>query len=215
MPDRRYKTNVYVDAFNLYYGCLKDSPYKWLNLASFCQNALPHNEVNRIRYFTARVQHRPNDLQKPERQNAYLRALQTLPGLSVHFGHYLENVVRARLANPSPGQPLTVKILKTEEKGSDVNLATFLLTDAFDRGFEAAVIISNDSDLRQPIRVVRQKFRLPVVILHPCRPPRTPSIALRRVASKSLTISEPSLAASQFPATINDPRGTIHKPSVW
>lgn len=55
------KTNVYVDAFNLYYGCVKGTPYKWLDLAKLCGLLLPGDTVNRIRYFTARVQARPGD----------------------------------------------------------------------------------------------------------------------------------------------------------
>ncbi len=46
------KTNVYVDGFNLYYGSLKDTPYRWLDIAALCANILPNNIINRIRYFT-------------------------------------------------------------------------------------------------------------------------------------------------------------------
>ena len=55
------KTNVYIDGFNLYYGCLKGTPHKWLDLASFCQASFPppRNQINRIRYFTAHVNARP------------------------------------------------------------------------------------------------------------------------------------------------------------
>jgi hypothetical protein len=26
------RTSIYIDGFNLYYGAVKDTPYKWLNL---------------------------------------------------------------------------------------------------------------------------------------------------------------------------------------
>jgi uncharacterized LabA/DUF88 family protein len=55
------------------------------------------------------------------------------------------------LAPPDKGY---VRVTKTEEKGSDVNIATHLLMDAFDDAYELAVIISNDSDLLEPIKVV-------------------------------------------------------------
>jgi hypothetical protein len=119
------------------------------------------------------------------------------------------------LANPPVGGSPTVQVVKTEEKGSDVNLASYLLIDAFDKDCEAAIVVSNDSDLAEPIRLVRRKFGLRVVVLHPCRAPRSPSVVLQRVASKSLTIQESSLAASQFPSTLTDPRGTIRKPIGW
>lgn len=73
------RTNVYVDGFNLYYGCLMSTPYRWLNLAELCRLALPRNTINRIRYFTALVKARPDDPQKPVRQQTYIRALQTIP----------------------------------------------------------------------------------------------------------------------------------------
>jgi len=47
-----------------------------------------------------------------------------------------------------------VQVIKTEEKGSDVNLATYLLLDAFAANCELRVVVSNDSDLKEPIRVM-------------------------------------------------------------
>jgi len=117
-------TNVYVDAFNLYYGSLKGTPYRWLDLGAFCARLLPKDRINRIRYFTATVSARPDNPDAPQRQQVYLRALETIPGLSIHFGHYLSHVTRMPLANPRRGGARTVEVVKTEEKGSDVNLAT-------------------------------------------------------------------------------------------
>ena len=83
-------TNVYVDGFNLYYGCLKGTPYKWLDLGALCQALLPPNKIQRIRYFTAKVSVHA-DPHQPVRQSAYLRALQTVPGLTVHLGNFFVN----------------------------------------------------------------------------------------------------------------------------
>jgi NYN domain len=71
--------------------------------------------------------------------------------------------------------------LKNEDKGSDVNPATRLLIDAVDKSFDAAVIITNDSDLAEPIRQVRRNFGYRVMILHSCSKPGSgPSNALRK-----------------------------------
>src|SRR5215831_3668847 len=51
--------------------------------------------------------------------------------------------------------PHLVKVEKAEEKGSDVNLATHLVRDAFLNEFDVAVVITNDTDLIEPIKVVR------------------------------------------------------------
>ena len=87
------RANVYVDAFNLYYGCLKGTPYRWLDLDAFCRQLLRRDSIHRIRYFTALVTGRSGDLQRPQRQQIYLRALQTIPHLSVHLGHYVSHPV--------------------------------------------------------------------------------------------------------------------------
>ena len=81
--------NVYIDGFNLYYGCLKGTPYKWLDLDALCRRLLPKHEIQRIRYFTALVSARPGDPQQPIRQEIYLRALRTIPHLSIHLGRFL------------------------------------------------------------------------------------------------------------------------------
>jgi uncharacterized LabA/DUF88 family protein len=66
------------------------------------------------------------------------------------------------------GQPQRyARVIKTEEKGSDVNLATHLLHDAHRGRFDVAVVISNDSDLLEPIRIVRRELGKSVGILNP------------------------------------------------
>jgi hypothetical protein len=60
--------NVYVDALNLYYGCLYSTPYKWLAPHAFCQASFPADQINRIRYFTARIPANAHDPAKPVRQ---------------------------------------------------------------------------------------------------------------------------------------------------
>ena len=82
------RTNFYVDGFNLYYSCLKGTSYKWLDIDALCRKAFPHNAINRIRYFTAIVKPLPWDLNAPQRQAAYLRALATIPNLSIHYGTF-------------------------------------------------------------------------------------------------------------------------------
>lgn len=206
------RTNVYIDGFNLYYGCLKETPYRWLDLARFCQLVLPKHSINRIRYFTATVQARPEDPQKPVRQQTYIRALQTIPNLSIHYGRYLESVRRMPLAKPPAGGPRTVEVIKTEEKGSDVNLATYLVLDGFDKDYEAAVIVSNDSDLVEPIRVVRSRLGLQVGVLNP---QKNTSWALQRAATFYRGVRAGVLKASQFSPTLQDAHGTITKPTDW
>jgi uncharacterized LabA/DUF88 family protein len=206
------KTFVYVDAFNLYYGAVKDTPYKWLDLQALCRVMIPKNQVARIKYFTARIQPRANDPGQPTRQQVYLRALQTLPDLQIIYGHYLSHVVWMPLTNPGAGQKPFVQVIKTEEKGSDVNLASHLLLDAFDNAFDCAVVVSGDSDLRAPIQMVLSRFHKTVGVLNP---QKIPCKALQTIARFYKHIREPALQASQFPPVLTDAQGTFHKPSSW
>ena len=208
------KTNVYVDGFNLYYGCVKSTPYRWLDLAQLCRILLPSDRIHRIRYFTALVQPRPDNPHQLDRQQTYLRALRTIPNLSIHYGHFLSRVVRLPLAQPPAAGPRTVEVVRTEEKGSDVNLATALLVDGFSHDFEAAVVVSNDSDLLEPVRFVREQLGAPVGILNP-HPRKRRSRALFQVATFWRQVSRRALQASQFPHTLTDAHGTVTKPRSW
>lgn len=206
----RMKANVYVDGFNLYYGLLKARPYRWLNLAALARKVLPKHRVNRIRYFTALVQERDRP-QALAHQQAYLRALATVPDLTIHYGHFLASKVWMARVDPTASET-KVRVHKTEEKGSDVNLASYLLADAFAGDFELALVISNDSDLVTPIRMVANDLKLPVTVLNP-HP--YDSFELRKVASFHRKLRARELKSCQFPAVLQDRNGTISKPSSW
>ena len=205
-------TNVYIDGFNLYYGALRKTPYRWLDLEALCQLLLPKNTILQIKYFTALVSARPSDPAQPVRQQLYLRALGTLPKVSVHFGHFLTHEVTMALVMP-PGQPQKyAKVIKTEEKGSDVNLATHLLHDAHMGRFDVAVVISNDSDLLEPIKIVRHQLKKQVGILNPH--PKA-SRALLPHIDFIKQIRAGVLKTAQLPVTLTDAHGMFTKPAAW
>src|SRR5712691_7723780 len=112
---------VYVDGFNLYYGALKRTPYKWLDLDRLCSLMLPNDNVLAVNYYTARISARPGNPSGPTDQQMYIRALRTRPKISITYGHFLPHSVRMALTGVTP--PQMVWVDKTEEKGSDVNLA--------------------------------------------------------------------------------------------
>ena len=205
-------THVYVDGFNLYYGCLRGTSHRWLDLAEFCRLMLPNNDLQCIKYFTARVGSRPNDPSKPERQRLYLRALGTLPLVEVHFGHHLTHKVAMPLANPPATGSRYALVLRTEEKGSDVNLATHLISDAYENRMDVAVLVTNDSDLLAPVQLVSERLGKEVGVLNP---QRHPAKALRRASSFFKQVRPGVLAASQFPKEMQDVNGTFRKPATW
>ena len=210
------KTNFYFDGFNLYYRAVRDTPFKWLDLFKLCQVLTPSHQVGRIRYFTALVQQRPENPGSHRRQLTFIRALETLPNLTVHYGQFRQRILRRPLATLVPGLPRTVEVISTEEKGTDVNLASHLLMDGVEGDFEQAVVISNDSDLALPIGMVRDRLGLPVGVVNP----NTSSNAITpRELSDAATflrrLRVSTLRDCQFPAELNDAAGTIFKPAEW
>ena len=103
-------------------------------------------------------------------------------------------------------------VVKTEEKGSDVHLASHVLLDTFRKDCEAALVVSNDSDLLEPIRIVRREFGVPVGV---ASPHPQPSQVLLKEADFFRTIRTGALRSSQFPAMLTDAVGAFTKPRTW
>ncbi len=159
-----------------------------------------------VKYFTSRISATRADPQKVRRQVAYLEALQTLPDVQIFFGHYLESPVECRRCGAT--------WIGHEEKMTDVNLATELLTDAFDDRFDMALLVTADSDLTRPIEVVRRRFPAKRVVL--AFPPDRFSERLKQVGSAFFTIGRDALAASQLPDQVAKPDGfVLHRPAEW
>jgi uncharacterized LabA/DUF88 family protein len=219
------RANVYIDGFNLYHGCFDDHrnrphwrQYRWLDLDALSRKLCRQDLINRIRYFTALVDPYPSNPNNRTRQLTYLRALHTIPHLSVHLGRFATNEKERPLAvphapRPTPVVPLQmVPIIEREEKGSDVNLASYLLVDAFKQEYDLAVVISNDSDLAEPIRLVRSEFGLKVRIVNPRK---FLAYDLRGIADFYSNIKFGMLQQSQFPSTMTDATGPFRKPARW
>jgi hypothetical protein len=102
---RRPITNVYIDGFNFYYGRVKGTPYKWLDFSKLLAKALPNNQINKIKYYTAIVNARSHDLDQPVRQQTYIRALKTLSNMTVVLGHFLTTECFMLVAGSPPSSP--------------------------------------------------------------------------------------------------------------
>lgn len=212
------RTHVYIDGFNLYYGCLKRTKCKWLDLNALCSRMLPSHSIAMIKYFTALVKSRPDDPNQRNRQLTYLRALKTIGNLRVIQGSFLESERclpisdSCKLSVPGKYPRKLIKVIKSEEKGSDVNIASHLLIDGFRRLYEVAVVISNDSDLAEPIRMVRSDLGLRIGIINPHE---HHSIILKPLATFLKRIRKSDLESCQFPVTLRDKYGEFHKPDSW
>lgn len=134
----------------------------------------------------------------------------------MEFGQFRSHAKERPLVTPIHGQPRNVVVHDTEEKGTDVNLATYLLVDGYEGDYEQALVISNDADLALPISIVREKLRCPVGIVNPNIDPKEAIPAeLRDAATVNRRVHKSVLAQCQFPPTLEDTIGIITKPSAW
>ena len=202
------KANVYVDGFNLYYGIKRWADSRWLDLRSMIRRLFPDDEIARIRYFTAFIKGHA-DPSGPLRQQVYLRALATTPGLSIHTSTFLVSRQWMPLALPSRW---LVPVIRTEEKGSDVSLGAYLLLDAFNHESDFAVVVTNDSDLKVPIELVQAPpFEMPVWVINPHR---KKAAALK--PSHHLDLHRDDVRSCQFPRIMTATNGrSISKPDAW
>ena len=203
---------VFIDGFNFYHRRLKSSKTKWTNFKRLSEELLDEeDEIQRIRYFTADVSPKAGDELAPERQATYFRALKTLPELEIHKGSFLTTTeVRPLACNPE----IFVRVRDTEEKGSDVNLASHLLLDAFNDTFEVCLILSQDTDLLEPLRIVSEEFGKTVVLGWFSAP--QPGKRHRRYASAVRHVSDGMLKRAQFPDPVIGRGGAkIYKPKLW
>lgn len=205
------KTVVYIDGFNLYYGAIKGTAHKWLNLESYFTRLLPHDEVVAVKYFSAPVNGAPG-----VRQSAYLLALDTLPLVSVVLGKFKKKTATCLVSACSFSGDRRYQT--SEEKRTDVNIAVHLLDDAYQDVAEKLVIVSGDSDLIPPIQMIRLRFPTKKIVVYvPANSPiRGAAVELRSAAHANRTLPENLLSRSQFPASVPDGSGGfIAKPLGW
>ena len=143
-----------------------------------------------------------------------MRALATLAGFEAYNGAFRSGTKRRPLAEPAPGLPAYVLVRESEEKGSDVNLATRLLVDGFNRDYQQAVVVSNDADFASAMRYVRDDLGLRVTLVNPDLKNASPK-ALVDAATYVKRLRKSHLRGSQFPDTLTDGIGAITKPAGW
>lgn len=203
---------VYIDGFNLYYSALKGTPSKWLDLQRMCRQLFPELDIQKIYYCTAPVSARPDNPQIHIRQQLYLRALRTIPCVEIVEGQFKQRRKYLPLHPITQNPPQKVDVVVTEEKGSDVNVASLLLCDGYEQKYDVAVVISNDTDLSLPIKSVRDRIGKPIYVVTPLPKPHHD---LCQACSGTRQIRSRLLAASQFPNQMVDQVGTFTKPPGW
>lgn len=216
--------------------------WKWLDLrACFDAVARTHwpgvTETRPVTYCTARISSLV-DRDAFKRQETCLRALQRSGSVDhIEYGKFYDKVKTRPLATKDgKGRPVLfrpripvliqdgagahvndatfmVSVADREEKGSDVNIACHLLLDTLEERIDAAVVVSNDSDLA--LAVSRARVRAPVGVVNPTRHPVAGSLRARPTGCVDdqweADFSLAELKAFQLP----DPCEGIRKPSTW
>lgn len=240
----------YIDGFNLYYGARSQfgatAGWRWLDLRALAtdivgvagqQRAWTGADVTRVVYCTART----GDAD----QDAYLEALKMHASYDrVEWGYYTERLIHRPLATQPSGAPrpqvvnpsipvrvqdggrhlssavFMASVSHREEKGSDVNLATHVLLDVVGGTVDAAIVVTNDSDLKLPLAEARQ--RVPVGLLNPGHPKLRPTAgALKANATDGVgghwwgTIARQQYFGHQLPDRVTDGHRTYIKPAGW
>jgi len=213
------RTIVYIDGFNLYYGLLKGTRAKWLDLVAFSKALLrDDHDIVAVKYFTARAKPYPYDQNSVDRQNTYIQVLQRMGQVDVIEGFFNKNIKYAPVVDDSCKTCSTtkdgmVRVMKLEEKGSDVNIATAMLLDAFNDRADAFVLVSGDADFIRPIITVRKEFRKLVLVYDP----HDRHSELARHANYYKNIPRDLPAKCQLPDVVEV--GThghlIHRPAAW
>lgn len=213
-PKRR--VIAYIDGFNLFYSCLKGSNNKWLDLEKMVLSLLkPNDVIVGIKYFTAKVSSNKNEPEKALKQHIYLEALSLNDKTKIKLGRFSVHTTKMPDAHFwEKGKIRMVDVIKTEEKGTDVNLAVQMVADAKDDLFDYAMLFSNDSDMSYAIEIAVKQCNKKIGLF----------IAYNAVSYQALKANvlhikrlRPSVFANaQLPNEIITPSGRIiKKPADW
>lgn len=233
------KTQIYIDGYNLYYGCLKGTSLKWLDpLKLFSDFILPSILAEKdgirvkpdiadlkVKYFTAEILAKASNASDSlDCQKRYLNALHNhQPGrIEVIKGYY--SLIKARAKEIDPESPKTppnkctdVDVWKLEEKKSDVNLALHLLKDTLVGGIEQVVVVTNDTDIEPALRMVRELTGAIVGLVIPTtdhnRIPNSELAAQAHWVRRHITYEE--LKQSELPKVIHGVGRPSTKPESW
>ncbi|MDR1916257.1 MAG: NYN domain-containing protein [Synergistaceae bacterium] len=207
---------AYIDGFNLFYGSLKGTHYKWLDIYSLCKTFLkPNQELIAVKYFSARVGAFGEQIDRPEKQKIYLQALATFPKVEIILGYFSAHKVKMPSAKEyEQGKIVPVEVIKTEEKGTDVNLAVQMVADAYENRFDYAMLFSNDSDIAYSVKISTKVCKKYVGLYIDKK--ASPTKVLQENICYIKRLSPSLLAEHQLPEKLTSPTGRlITKPKDW
>lgn len=233
------RTRIYIDGYNFYYGCLKGTAHKWLDLMTlFEQHILPsvlvHDKNNQtrqsvlieessIKFFTAKIiESVSKSTDSVSCQARYHTALSKTHQSRIEIieGYYAVNKIRVKVVDPkspdkNPNECGETQAWKVEEKQSDVNLALQIYHDAICNNVDHVVVVTNDTDIQPALEMIRANTDVIIGLVVPTLDDQRPaSKGLTKLAHWTRSPKEDELKNSQLPRVIPSRKPTI-KPISW
>ncbi len=210
---------AYVDGYNLYYGLLKGTSCKWLDLVAFVGSFLRNDqELVAVKYFTAPIKTFPHDFAAVDRQKVYLQALSSFKLIEIVQGFYAKNktlapALDAKCRACDVVANGYVPVMKLEEKRSDVNLAVAAVTDAATDAADSFFFFTGDSDQVRTIEAIRNRFGKRVCVFNPHE---SFSVNLKTAASYYQNIRRDLPCQCQLADVVTLPNGrAVRRPDAW
>jgi uncharacterized LabA/DUF88 family protein len=229
------KTAVYIDGYNLYYGRLRNTDFKWLDVvrlaADVLNNQNPETSVESVKYFTAPAlsrfsSHGQTSVIAQEHYHRALLALNTQ--LQIIYGTHSFDEGGTLLPECVKGKPYDkarrVRVWKLEEKKTDVNLAIEMYRDAVSREFTQLVLISNDSDAEPVLRAIKKDIpEITIGVITPIAPRPDDGKGYRSISTSLSNFADwtrkylldEELARAQLPARVGTRKKPVDKPGHW
>ncbi len=226
-------TAVFVDGYNLFYGLLAGTPYKWLNLKKLvthiCHVQNPASKITQVNYFTSHVLPglATRGIESKHAQDTYIRAL-LVSLVSVYYGrHRIEQGTAPRFVSRDiPASRLDrVGIWDLEEKETDVHIAISMYrllskqqkADE-DSRIKQIVLVSADTDMTPALVAIREDFpdiTVGIILPHRANSRGIPGSLANHCDWIRRHISHEELAMSQFPDAVPTKKKPARKPVYW
>ncbi|HWZ48239.1 MAG TPA: NYN domain-containing protein, partial [Herbaspirillum sp.] len=185
------RTRIYIDGYNLYYGCLKGTPHKWLDICTlFERHIIPSILVKKddnvatvellplaIKFFTAEILEKAAKADDSvSSQRRYHNALRKVGGSRIELicGYYSLVESKAKIVDADaptkwPRFCQDILVWKAEEKQSDVNLALQLYHDAVSGSVDHQIVVTNDTDIAPALKLIRDHTSVRIGLVIPTR----------------------------------------------
>jgi len=223
------KTKIFIDGFNVYFGLLKYSPYKWLNIHSLFEFLVheqdPASQITGCHFYSAMAKGKlaSRGARTVISQQAYHRVLKSIytpPVELILSNHQIESGPLPRyVEGVAPNKQDRVNVWRIEEKETDVRMALDAYRAAVGGSIDQLVVSTNDTDLVPLLEAVREdapQVRIGLVIPKQKDSGRQAAKRLTELAHWTRKYVRPEeLEAHQFPAKVATTKKPVFKPDYW